>query len=844
MATREVQNLGAEKWLLVDCPHRRGPALALEASRGPLSPAGWLVATVPGLATQDLLRERRIPDPFWGEQAAQARFIEERDFVYRMEFHVPAERFAAGQRARLVFESLDTFATIFLNGRQIAAHENQFRRSFVDVSDALVPGENRLAIAFEASWPGTVRRAGPELVHWNEPWERLYVRKSQMSFGWDWATRLPTVGIPGNVFLEVSGGVFASDLWACGQPTANHGGHITAATEYHPHETFSGSAELWIDGELRLRKDVSFHAGHAQTVSLADSLSMAQPWQPRELGERHLYDVEMRIVRDGAVVHSAKCRTGIVRIELARGSESARRFELTVNGQKLFGKGENWIPPDLLHTRTTDAELRAYLELLAEGGVNLVRVWGGGIVPQRSFYDACDELGLLVWQDFPYACGIYPQSEPFLREAAEEANDIVRRLRSHPCLALWCGNNENELLADREAPGARFHPLYYDVLPAAVARLDPGRPYWPGSPASQSRDVPANSPAEGDRHDWDVWFHWQSHDFIDDDARFCSEFGAQAFPQRETLEAILPRDELWSPGAVSRAHGPSPGLHFARRGAQLEKLFARAYDYAPLESLDAVIAATQAFQADTVSRLVRHHRRLPHSGGVIVWNYTSTWPSICWALVDWYRRPKQGYYALRRAFAPVLLGIEPTDASLTRFVAFVSVDQPGALGGSVALSLVDMTTGEELERCEAHVSLEGPSSADVLTFELPAACDRKRQALVARLWCRGAFGQRELREVRYLAPMRELALGAPKSDTESLRATWSAKGVHLVSERWRLRVGLESFEAPVLWDDNYIDLMPGEERTLQLTRGQPKHLWLVADFGRRVRVPFGETVSL
>jgi beta-mannosidase len=800
---------------------------------------------VPGLAIQDLLRERRIPDPFWGELAAHARFIEERDFVYRVSFRMNGERLSAGHRARLVFESLDTFATVFLNGRRIASHDNQFRRLFVDVTDALVPDENHLAIAFEASWPGTVRRAGKELAHVNEPWERLYVRKSQMSFGWDEARRLPTVGVVGDVFLELGRGLFASDLWAFGQPLGEHGGLITVVAEYHPHDTFPAAAELWIDGHLCVREDVSFHANHPQAVSLSATLTNARRWYPHELGEHHLYDVEVRVVRSGALVHTLRARAGIVRVELERGSAGARRFELVVNGQKLFCKGENWIPPDLLHTRTTDAELHAYLELLAEGGVNLVRVWGGGVAPRRGFYDACDELGLLVWQDFPYACGIYPDSEAFLREAAEEASDIVRRLRTHPCLALWCGNDENEVLADREAPGSRFHPLYYDVLPEVVARLDPKRPYWPGSPASESRDIPAESPAEGDRHNWDVWFDWARHDFIDDDARFCSEFGAQAFPQRETLEAVLPQEELWTPGAVSRAPGPSPGLHFARRGAQLEKLLARAYDYANLTSLDAVIAATQAFQADTVSRTVSHYRRLPHSGGVIVWNYTSAWPSVCWALVDWYRRPKQGYYALRRAFAPVLLGIDALDEALSRFVAFVSVDRPGTLGGNVTLSLVDIATGVELERREAHVTLEGPASVDALTFELPTSCDRKRHALVARLWYRGAFGQRELREVRYLGPVRELAFGdSASANTQSLQATWTEKGVHLVSRRWRLRVGVESFEAPVVWDDNYIDLLPGEERDLALTRGKPKHLWLVADFGRRIPVPLGETVSL
>lgn len=835
-------------WFIAECPHRSGVELAQKASRGPSSPAGWLPGTVPGLVTLDLLRAGRIADPYFGERIQETRFIEERDFVYRTELDVDQTIVASSKRARLVFDSLDTFATVFVNGKCVASHENQFRRLFVDVTDVLVAGKNYVAIAFEASAPAMVRRAGEKLPYWNEPWERLYVRKSQMSFGWDWAPRLPTVGIPGSVRLELSSGAFSDDLWLVGEPVGDGGGHISARADYHPHDTFTAQVALSIDGECRVRENIDLHAGHTQTVSLSDTLAAAHLWQPRELGEAHLYRVELTLLRDGVVVHRHAGRVGIRRLELHRGTPEQRRFELRVNGHKIFAKGENWIPPDLLHTRPSDAELRQYLELLAEGGVNLVRVWGGGIIERPAFYEACDELGLLVWQDFPYACGIYPQTDEFLREAALEASDIVRRLRSHPSVVLWCGNNENEVLAEREAPEARLHPLYYQVLRDVTARLDPHRPYWPGSPASESDAVSADSPLEGDRHNWDVWFHYADYDFIDDDARFCSEFGAQSFPQRETLESVLPREDLWSPGAVSRASGPSPGLAFARRGAQLEKLFSRSYAYANPAGLDATIAATQAFQADVIGRYVEHYRRLPHSGGVVIWNYTSTWPSICWALIDWYRRPKQAFYTAKRAFAPVVLGIEPNDRSGKRFTAYVSVDRPGTLGGSVTLSVHELASGRELDRREAQISLEGPGSVAAVELEVPASCDASRHALVAQLHYRGAVGQKDLRAVRYLGELRTASIYAETVQRQagrgSLAATWTNGFVRLVSERWRLRVGVESFEPGVVWDDNYVDLLPGEERTLTLSRGKPKHLWIVADFGLRARLPAGERVHL
>lgn len=858
--TPQSHDLADTGWTLRSCRAGFGPEIAAEASRAGASPAGWLPATVPGLATQDLLAAGRIPDPYFGDQGAAALFIEEQDFVYLRRVILRPEDLEGCPRARLVFDSLDTFATVFVNGREVARHENQFRRSFVDVTEALVPGDNWIAVAFDASWPATVRRAGPPLPHWNPPAERLYVRKSQMSFGWDWARRVPTVGIAGGVRLELSRGVFSDDLWLQGQLVGESGGLLTAETEYTPHESFDAEIALFVDGEECLREHVTFHAGHPHRVNLSHTLMVARRWEPRERGVPHLYDVELRVTRQGEVIHRLDGRVGIRSVELDLGTPGEPRFRIVVNGEPLFVKGENWIPMDLLHTRPSDAELVRYLELLIAGGVNFLRVWGGGIIERPAFYRACDELGLLVWQEFPYACGVYPAHEAFVEEARREAEDIVKRLRSHTCLALWCGNNENEVLAERYLPELRRHPIHHQVLPEVVAQLDPLRPYWPGSPGSVSPEEPADSPREGDRHNWDAWNGWQGTEFIDDRALFCSEFGFQALPQRETLETCLPLDDLWTPGQVSAPAGPSPGALLARHGAQLDKLFSRSSEYAYPRDLDSFIAATQALQADTIARTVLHYRR-SGSGGVIVWNYTSAWPSACWALIDWYRRPKQAYYAARRAFEPLTLGIEPVDASAEVYAAYLTLDRRAACAGRVELTLRALDSGEEHEQVTALVSFEGPGAVEAVRFELPVDCARERFALVATFHpttTRGLGEVRELRDVRYLAPLRTLerrprALRAESSagsetsrsaERPTLTAEWRGDAVHLVSEAWHLRVGIESYEAPVLWDDNYIDLLPGEQRTLRLTRGQPEHLWLVANFGERRRLQRNRVVSL
>jgi beta-mannosidase len=826
------------RWRLLDVAHRAGPKLAEQASRESLSPAGWLAATVPGLAAQDLLREGRIPDPFWGEQVKSARWIEERDFVYATELTLSAEQVA--QPARLVFESLDTFARVYLNGELIAEHENQLRRLFVDVTGKLLAGTNRLAIAFEASMPATVRRAGPPLPFWNEPWERLYVRKSQMSYGWDWAARTPTVGPAGPVWLELSRGCLAEDPWFTARPEPDGSGLFSASLSATALTTLSGEAELLLDGVVVARSSFELAAGISTTLTLQHRLPNARRWMPRELGEPHLYRVGLRLTSANGVLHEVERRIGVRSLELVKDdphSPNGKVFYFSVNGQKLWAKGDNWLPLDFLHTRVTAEQYRSYLSLLLAGGVNLLRVWGGGIVEQRVFYELCDELGLLVWHDFHFACGIYPETPEFLQEVTREAEDLVKRLRSHTSLALWCGNNENEALAMVTTPEKRFHPIYYDVLPRVCATLDPTRPYWPGSPASESRELHPDSDQEGDRHNWDVWFGWKSTDYITDVARFNSEFGAQALPQRESIESFMRPDEAWSPGQVSRLEGPSPGLSLARHGAQLEKLFSRAAAFGPPTSLDAAIATTQAFQADTVGRYIRHYRRnLRFTGGVVLWNYTATWPSVCWALIDFYRRPKQAYYECRRCFRPFSVGIEPCAEGQTSYVAHASLDRPGQARGKLLLELRELASGAVKAFVEGKVELNAPGAVDAVTLALPGGLERSRYALVATLTHAGGVE----RDFRYLVPLAELrGLGG------KVTARRHADRIELSSSGWRLRVGVESYEANAVWDDNYFDLLPGEARSIGIAHGSfPSHIWVVAGMGERAALREGETVML
>ena len=849
----------SQPWLLIDAAHRCGDQRASHAASPQFSPAGWLPATVPGVCAQDLLAAGRIADPYYGEQVMACRWIEERDWIYRTALEISATD--ALRPARLCFDSLDVFADIYLNGVKVASHSNQFRRLVIDLSGKLVVGTNLLVVVFEASWPGTVRRAGERKPHWNDPWERMWIRRSQMAYGWDWAARTPLAGILDEVRLEFAEGLWAGDLQVRATPlatgSAGSAGPGRLQLDLPVEGLTSGdiSVEALCNGVVIATQRLEVHPGTMHQVHLEATIPEVAYWFPFELGTPHLHQVTLRLHRAGMLIHEVGMRVGFRHIELQTrdaASPNGKVFRYAINGEKFWAKGDNWLPIDFMHTRVTRAQYRDYLLLLRAGGVNCIRVWGGGIVEHAAFYDLCDELGLIVWHDFFFACGIYPDTPEFLAEVARETADIVTRLRSRTCIAMWCGNNENELLAqpfvDGGAPLAyRQHPLYYEVIPSVLRELDPERAWWPGSPASESMAENANSDQEGDRHNWDVWFGWRTTEFIGDVARFNSEFGAQAFPQLESLESFMHPDDIFCPGAVASLQGASPGRVLARHGAQFEKLFARAGAFGPLTGTNAIIATTQAFQADTIGRYIRHYRRnIAFTGGVVVWNYTATWPSVCWALIDWYRRPKQAFYECRRAFRALTVGIEPLDAQQAVFIAHVAQDRPGQAAGEVVLQLRRIADGGVVAESRGNFALAGAAAASPARLTLPTGLSRLSHALVATATHAGGCE----RDVRYLVPINDVA-EVPDghrlvhAKTGTLTVVRHADRIELSSTAWRLRVGIESLEHPAIWDDNYFDLLPGESATLRIVHGaMPQHLWVVADMGTRVVLPPGATVHL
>lgn len=617
-------------------------------------------ASVPGTVHTDLLAAGLIADPYLDLNELRQDWVGREDWRYSRAFDW--RRGADDERVTLACDGLDTFATITLNGAAIAATANQNRRYRFDVTDHLVDGANQLEITFRSAWAVGAELAAARVQRpANYPGPANLMRKMACNFGWDWGPTVVTAGIWQPIRLE---------RWRAAR-----------LAEVRPEVTLAGA-----DGHVRVKIDLTRAsdmalevtasvAGVTATVEVPPgtdhaelSLTVPKPdlWWPHHLGRQPLYPLSINLsAEDGTRLDGWQRRIGFRSIRLdTRADALGRAFTLIVNDVAVFVTGANWIPDDCFLPRVTPDRYRARIGQAREANINLLRVWGGGIYETETFYEACDAAGMLVWQDFLFACAAYEDEGPLADEIESEARDNVARLMPHPSLVLWNGNNENiwgyvawGWQADLKGMSWGAH-YYFDLLPRIVAATDPTRPYWPGSPYSGTMDLHPNDPNHGCMHIWDVWNQVGYEVYRNYIPRFCSEFGWQAPPTHATLVASVHDDPL-APD--------SPGvLHHQKATDGNGKLIAGLKGHLPApNTFDDWHFVTQLNQARAIRFGVEHMRS--HRGacmGAVVWQLNDCWPVTSWAAIDGYGRKKPLWYALKAAYDPHLLTIQPRDGGL------------------------------------------------------------------------------------------------------------------------------------------------------------------------------------
>ena len=808
---------------------QRDPQLDLTQDFATPTEDGWIAASVPGVVQQDLLREGLIPDPFVGLNEHAAQWVGEVDWLYRSKFELPTD-FNEVEALDLCLDGLDTFGTVWLNGVQLLTNDNMFVPHRIDVKKALKPGQNELNILIESALRRGKEREKTygELVRWNPNSDssRLYVRKAQYHYGWDWGPTLLTAGIWQEVRLESYTArltdlacpvEISADLTEAVLPVSfsiegpAHQPHTVELTLYGP------------DDQPVDRQEIPAAGGQS---GLAHTFRLDNPrlWWVRGYGEQAFYRLEAQLLdRSGTEQDRQSLRLGLRRIRLVQEpleGETGTSFYFEVNNLPIFAGGANWIPADSFLPRLTEPDYRRWLERVAAAHMVMVRVWGGGIYEAEAFYDLCDELGLLVWQDFMFACGMYPAHDSFQTSVRAEAEAQVRRLRHHPCLALWCGNNEDYLVADSvgaydpafegDLATSSFpaRAIYEELLPQVCQTLDPTNLYWPGSPYGGQN---ANLQTEGDRHTWEVWHAPMAdyHLYGSYKGRFVSEFGMQALPVLPTIEAFAAPEERYVGSHTLDHHNK------ATDGGRRMAVYLSDNLRLPT-SFEEYVYATQLIQSEALLTAVRDWRREwagPQAyrvGGALVWQINDCWPVTSWAIVDYFDRPKPAYYTMCRELAPLALGLSRPDPARAEVSLWVANSRSLPLEASL-LQQTWTLSGELLEECQTQIQVAPNGTTELVPrqthYEGPVVLSARLEvgdSIVARttLWPE---------PLKYCLPQTpHVELTRFDANHLEIKVDRPIKGL------WLEAVGASSLK----WSDNMLDLVPGDP---QIVSGEGLH---------------------
>lgn len=784
----------------------------------------WKPATVPGCVHTDLLANKLIEDPYYRDNEKSQQWIGKTDWEYETTFQISAETFKR-QNIEIVFEGLDTYANVFLNDKPILDADNMFRTWRVSVKDSLKQGENVLRIKFRSPINEILPQMAKldyELPAINDQGEKTspYTRKAPYQYGWDWGPRFVTSGVWKPVNLEAWDDARIEDLHIKQNKLSKENADLSAVVEVVASNAVDATIEVenTTDKKVVATKQIKLTNG-VNKIALDFTIVNPKLWYPIGLGEQSLYSFKAKLVVNKKPIDEATKRTGLRTLELRqKPDEYGKSFEFIINGIPVFGHGANWIPADIFPTRITKEKYKTLLTSLRDANMNMLRVWGGGIYEDDYYYDLADEMGILVWQDFMFACSMYPGDAAFLDNVKHEAIDNVKRLRNHPSIVIWVGNNEIETAWQHWGGWKDKNPdfvwedykkIFLRLLPEVLEEYDPSRPYWQSSPSSNFQ---ADSEVQGigDTHYWAVWHAEKPYtEYEKQFPRFMSEYGFQSFPEYETVKTYTTEEDRKSiETPIMLAHQRHP------RGNQLVRTY-MLREFNEPKDFESFLYVSQVLQAEGIKIGAEHLRRImPRNMGSLYWQANDCWQVASWSAMDYFGRWKALMYYTKRFYAPMLMSPHVEDGNLNLYVVS---DSPEATEAQLAMTLIDLN-GKQLMNKTIETSVEplkGKSYFAQPVSEILNGADEKNVILIAELKVGGkTVSQNEY----FFKPFKEMSFSKPEIKTEISPSKEGFK-VSLSTDKAAKSVYLSGFTEG-FFSDNYFNLIPGRNREIEFRTKQ------------------------
>lgn len=698
----------------------------------------WKQATVPGTVHTDLMEHGIIEDPFYRANESMVQWVDKVNWEYQTIF-LASEQLIGQRHQELVFHGLDTWCEVYLNGELLGETNNMFRTWRFDVTGKLKQGENELNVKFYSpivKGIEAMERYGMVLPASNDYSQyggmgdvrvSIYMRKAPYHFGWDWGPRLVTSGIWRNVELKGWSDQRITDVYIRQPKVTKQKAELEAEVTFESDKTQSIEVRIENDKKLLAVRKVAVKSGE-NTIRIPFEIRNPRLWWSVGLGDPYIYDFNVSIRTGNQTKVAKSVKTGLRSIKLVRNKdEKGESFGFELNGIPVFIKGANAIPGDVFLPRMTAERYEKMVLDAVNANMNMIRVWGGGIYEDDHFYETCDKYGIMVWQDFSFACAMYPGDEAFLNNVKQEAIDNIKRLRNHPSLALWCGNNEIDLAWRHDSPGGwgwkkpyneaerehifkAYTDLFHTLLPEVIAEYTDGDDYWPSSPMAGPGINQHNvyTGTSGDNHYWGVWH--ELHDFEryrDNIGRFMSEYGFQSFPGFETVKQYTQPEDYDITSEVMTVHQRS-GIGNLRIKEYMERYYRVPADF------EQFLYMSQVLQADAMKLAMQAHRAaMPYCGGSLLWQLNDCWPVASWSTTDYYHTWKAAHYAVREACKPQMIAIEGND-SIVKLI--VVNDKLKALSGNYELQLIDFN-GKIVNQCSGKVSCKANATQTILTLD-------------------------------------------------------------------------------------------------------------------------------